>query len=77
MEKLTRLLHLSYDCVDIHNVNLHDFGYSDGETALTASLLLQGDENTSLVRNEEVKYYTLTAQVLAKIMFLLWIMEYL
>jgi len=31
--------------------------------------LLHGDDNPGLVRNEEVKYYTLTAQVLAKIIF--------
>ena len=69
MDKFALLLHLSYECVDIHNVNLHDFEYSDGETALTASLLLHGDENSALARNEEVKYYTLTVQVLAKIVF--------
>ena len=55
--------------VDIHNVNLHDFEYLNGETTLTASLLLHGDENPALVRNEEVKYYALTTQVLDKIVF--------
>ena len=38
-------------------------------SAHTASTLLHGDDNPGLVRNEEVKYYTLTAQVLAKIIF--------
>ena len=58
-----------YYGVDIHNVDLHDFKYSDGETAFTTSLLLHGDENPALVKNEEVKYYTLITQVLAKIVF--------
>ena len=31
--------------------------------------MLYDDDNPALVRNEEVKYYTLTAQVLAKIVF--------
>ena len=48
---------------------MNDFEYPDSESALTASLLLHDDDNLSLVRNEEVKYYTLTAQVLAKIVF--------
>jgi len=64
LENFARLLHLFYDGVDILNVNLHDFKYPDGETALTTSLLLYGNENPTLVWNEEVKYYTLTAQVL-------------
>ena len=55
--------------VDIYNVDLHDSDYPDGESAHTTSLLLHDDDNPSLVRNEEVKYYTLTAQVLAKIIF--------
>ena len=32
-------------------------------------MLLHDDDNPDLVRNEEVKYYTLTAQVLTKIVF--------
>ena len=70
LEKFACLLHLSSEGVDVHNVDLHDFAYPDGETALTASQLLHGDENPALVRKEEVKYYTLTAQVLAKIVFI-------
>jgi len=69
MEKISYLLHLSCEGVDIHNIDLHDFEYPDGGTALTASLLLHDEENLALVRNEEVKYYTLTAQVLTKIVF--------
>jgi len=68
MDKFTRLLHLSCEGVDIHNINLHDFKYPNGEIALTVSLLLHDDENPALVRNE-VKYYTITAQILAKIVF--------
>ena len=48
---------------------MHDIEYPDGESALTASLLLHDDDNLGLVRNDEVKYYTLTAQILAKIVF--------
>ena len=69
MDKLAYLLRLSYKGVDIHNVDLHDFEYPDGETALTASIFLHGVENPTLVRNEDVKYYTITTQVLAKIVF--------
>ena len=39
------------------------------ESAITASLLLHNDENPALVRNEKVKYYTLTTQVFTKIVF--------
>jgi len=69
LEKFVRLLHLSCEGVDIHNVDLDYFAYPDGEFALIASLILHSDENPSLVRNEEVKYYTLTAHVLTKIVF--------
>jgi len=48
---------------------LDDFEYPNGESSLTASLLPHDDDNPALVRNEEVKYYTLTTQVLAKIVF--------
>ena len=69
LEKFAHLLYLSCESVDIYNIDLHDFEYSDGESAPTASLLLHDDNNPTLVRNEEVKYYTLTAQVLTKIVF--------
>jgi len=38
-------------------------------SAHTASIFLHDDDNPALVRNEEVKYYTLNAQILAKIIF--------
>ena len=69
LDHFAYLLHLSCEGVDIYNVDLHEFEYPDGESALTASFLLHDDENPALVRNEEVKYYTLIVQVLAKIMF--------
>ena len=69
LDRFVHLLHLSCEGVDIYNVDLHEFDYPDGESVLTASLLLHDDENPALVRNEEVKYYTLTAQVLTKIVF--------
>ena len=69
LDKFTHLLRLSCEGVDIYNVDLNDFEYYDGESALTVSLLLNNDKNRSLVRNEEVKYYTFTVQVLAKIVF--------
>jgi len=55
------LLYLSCEGVDIYNVNIHNFEYLDDESSLTASLLLHDDDNPALTRNEEVKYYTLTA----------------
>jgi len=69
LQQFTHHLHLSCKGVDIYNVDLHDFKYPDGESTHTASTLLHDDDNLDLVRNEEVKYYTLTAQVLAKIVF--------
>jgi len=69
IEKFANLLHLFCEGVDIYNVDLHDFAYLDGESAHTASILVHDDDNPNLVRNEEVKYYTLTAQVLATIVF--------
>jgi len=50
-------------------VDLHEFAYPDVEYIHTASILLHDDDNPALVRNEEVKYYTLTGQVLTKIIF--------
>jgi len=69
LERFAHLLHLSCEGVDIYNVDLHKFEYPDGQSVTTASLLLHNDDNPTLVRNEEVKYYTLTAQVLSKIVF--------
>ena len=69
LDRFAHLLHLSCEGVDIYNVDIHDFEYSDGESALTASLLLHDDDNPTLVRNKKVKYYTLTAKVLTKIVF--------
>ena len=46
---------------DIFHFDLHDFEYPDGETALTASLILHDDKNPAPVMNEKVKYYTLLA----------------
>jgi len=69
LQEFAHLLHLSCEGVDVYSLDLHDFEYPAGESALTASTLLHGDDNPGLVRNEEVRYYTLTAQVLAKIIF--------
>ena len=69
LQDFARLLHLPCEGIDIYNLDLHDFTYPDGESALTASTLLHGNDNPGLVRNEEVRYYTLIAQVLAKIIF--------
>ena len=69
LQEFAHHLHLSCEGEDIFNLDLHDFVYPDGESALTASTLLYGDDNPGLVRNEEVKRYTLIAQVLAKIVF--------
>ena len=67
LEKFANLLYLSCEGVDVYNVDLHEFIYPDGESVLTASILLHNDDDPALVRNEEVKYYTLTTQVLSLI----------
>ena len=46
------LLHLSCEGVDIYSFDLQDFEYPAGESALTVSTLLHGDDNPGLVRNE-------------------------
>ena len=69
IENFANLLHFSCEGVDIYKVDLHEFAYPDDESAHTASILLHDDDNPALIRNEEVKYYTLTAQVIAKIVF--------
>jgi len=69
LDRFAHLLHLSCEGVDIYNIDIHDFKYFDGESALTASLLLHDDDNPALIRNEKLKYYMLTAQVLPKIVF--------
>ena len=60
---------MSCEDVDNFNQNFYDFKYPDGETALTASFLPHDDDNPALVRNKQAKYYTLSAQVLAQIVF--------
>ena len=55
LDKFAHLLHHSCEGVDIYNVDLHEFAYSDGESAHTASILLHDDDNPTLVRNEKVK----------------------
>jgi len=45
LDHFAHLLHLSCEGVDIYNVDLHEFDYPDGESTLTASLLLHDDEN--------------------------------
>ena len=42
-------------------MDFDDFEFPDAKTALIASLLLHGDDNADLIKNEEVKYYTITA----------------
>jgi len=55
LQEFARHLHLSCEGVDVYSLDLHDFSYPAGESALTASTLLHGDDNPSLVRNEEVR----------------------
>ena len=69
LERIARIFKLSCVGVEVFHMDLHDFENPDGENALTASHLLHDDDNTSLMRNKEVKHYTLPAQVLAKIIF--------
>ena len=63
------ILHLSPGGADVYTHDLHDFDYPEGESALTASTLIHGDDNPGLVRNEVVSRFSLTSQVLAKIIF--------
>jgi len=69
LECFARNFKLSCDGVEIFYFDLHNFEYLDGESALTASYLLYDDDNLTLIMNEEVKRYTLHAQVLARIIF--------
>jgi len=69
IDQFAELLHLSSGGVDVYTFDLHDFVYPDGESALIASTLIHEDDNPSLVRNEVVNKFTLTAQVLAKFIF--------
>jgi len=69
LEYFARIFKLFCDGVEIFYSYLHDFEYPDGESALTASRLLHDDDNPTLVKNEEVKRYTLHAQVLVRIIF--------
>ena len=70
IDQFADILHLSPGGVDVYTYDLHDFeGYPEGESALTASTLIHGDNNPGLVRNEVVSRYTFTSQVLAKIIF--------
>ena len=69
LEGFARILHLSCKGADIFNHDFDDFEFLSGKSALISSRLLHDDDNLGLVKNEEVKYYILTAQVLAKIVF--------
>ena len=69
LDQLADILHLSSGGADVYTSDLHDFEYPDGESALTASTLIHGDNNPGLVRNEVVSRFTLTSQVLAKFIF--------
>ena len=53
----------------MYTFDLLDFEFPEGESSLTASTLIHGDNNPGLVRNEVVSRYTLTSQILAKIIF--------
>jgi len=69
LEVFARFFLLSCEGVDIFHFDLEDFNYPKDESPLTTTKLLHNDDNPALVKNEEVKYYTLTAQVLTKIVF--------
>ena len=69
LDQFADLLHLSSGGVDVYSFDLQDFEYPAGESALTASTLIHGDDNPGLVGNEEVNKFTFTTQVLAKFVF--------
>ena len=45
LDKFARIVHLSYEGIDIYNVDLYDFAYPNGESSHTASILLHDDDN--------------------------------
>jgi len=53
LQEFAHHLYLSCEGVDVYSLDLHDFEYPAGESALTASTLLHGDDNPGLVRNEQ------------------------
>jgi len=60
--RFAEILHLSPGGADVYTFDLHTFeSYPDGESALTASTLIHGDDNPGLVRNEVVSQFTLTS----------------
>jgi len=65
----TCILHLSYEGANIYDYDLEDFEYPDNESPYTVSRLLHNDDNPALIKNKEVKYYTLTTQILTEITF--------
>ena len=69
IEVFARVLHLSCEGADIYDYDLKDLEYPENESPYTASHLLHKNDNPAFIKNEEVKYYTLTAQVLAEISF--------
>ena len=68
LEVFARILHLSCESVDIYDHTIADFDYPDNESPFSASRLLHCD-NLALVKNEEVKYFTIITQILVKIIF--------
>ena len=67
LERFAQIFQLSSEGVDIFNLDLHDFEYPNGETAFTTSRLWHDDKNWTLVKNEEVKYYTLPPKSLPRL----------
>jgi len=64
LEVFARILHLSCEGVSIYDHTIEDFDYPDNESTLSVSRLLHSDDNPNLVKNEDVKYFILTAQIL-------------
>jgi len=69
LDVFARILHLSCEGPDMYDFDLEDFDYPENESPYTASHLLHDDDNPTLVKDEELNYYTIMAQVLSKIIF--------
>ena len=69
LDVFARILHLSCEGAGVYGFDLKDFDYPENKAPYTASHLLHNDDNPNLEKNEEVKYCTITTQVLTKIVF--------
>ena len=66
LDVFAKILKLGNVRVDIFEHNLLSFDqYAENESYVSASALLHGNDNPTLIENEEVKHFTLISQILA------------